>query len=237
MQQDSGQNTEGRYSQDQDWRVLEPEETQVSETELAEIRRLKDSTSRAEGLDPFAPVFTPVLSPPKPIKPLSVQHAAPPSIPELDELIPFQEQFPDEFQQKTLESLVSRHWKQFDASVYTPDEMIMMIIALEMQRMIDLHRLTSDHPCTYALKSLQIRILVSQFPTMKLLLDSLMISARSLKLPEDLAWERTQITALDYLIENLEGQRMIPPSFKTEKALSPLSFCLLTAHYVLSAKQ
>ena len=206
------QGRESRYSQDQDWRVLEPEETQISETELAEMRRLQDSTSRAEGGDPSAQVLTPLLTPPKDISPKPVKHPKIPPIPDFDELPPFQNQFPDEFD---VERFIKEHWHRFDPSEYKPKEMIMMIIASEMERLIHMYGLAPGHPCVHALRSLQVRFLVSHFPTMKLLLDSLMISARSLNLPEDLAFEKACSTALESL-----GSTFIPPTSKTGKTLS-----------------
>nr|NGX57942.1 hypothetical protein [Chlamydiota bacterium] len=70
----------------------------------------------------------------------------------------------------------------------------------------------------------QIKILESLFPTMKMLMKALLISAYDLKLPESLAQERTRNIALQYLDDYFHEQMiptlLIPPHPKTQKALS-----------------
>lgn len=56
------------YSQDQSWEVSDPEAAQISESELAERRRLRDSVSPAESKEPIAAVFSPKLPPPRQVR-------------------------------------------------------------------------------------------------------------------------------------------------------------------------
>jgi len=222
--------SESRFSQDQDWEVREPEGTKLSETELAEIRRLKDSTSRAEGTDHSAPVFTPILPPPRVIRVSQAKTSPIPSIPKFEELTPFIEKFPQIFDESHLQTVVQNRWNQFNHSLYTADEVVMIIFILEMQRLVDLHQLPEEDPCRATLQKLTIHFLKSHFPVMNLLVETLMISARLMNLPEKSAIEKAETTALEFFIGFLEQSEhsfaLIPPTTKMEK---PLSEALLKA--------
>jgi len=216
--------SESRFSQDQDWDVHEPEGARLSETELAEIRRLQDSTSRAERPSPSAPVLTPVLPLPKEIKKPKDNIPAVPSNIIYEECGPFIEKFPDIFREENLKKLILQRWNHFDHTLFSPDEVVRMILIREMQRLADLHQIPEESPCRSSLNQLVIRFLKSHFALMRLLVETLRVSARELNLPKKTETEKAEATALEFLFEILErsdfAPTLIPPSSKIKKSLS-----------------
>ncbi len=180
---------EYRYSQDETWEINESAATRLSETEIAELARLRDSLEQAhkESFKSFP--HSPVLSPPKPkalrriflkISKNNVQTC----LSSIEDFDIFLERFPEEFAAAAIvkeAKTTSRQFIDINSAVF-------FAVCKKMQTLM---RIYNDPAFKRPYQKLRIRMLKASYPRVKIFLDTLMKMALDLNLPQDLAEERT----------------------------------------------
>lgn len=218
---------DSRYSQDEKWRIFEPEAAKISQTERAELKRLKDSFGRAEGNSPSAPIFSPVLPPPKEPLPPSVK-IPDPVFPEIPGIASFERRFPQEFSAETLSQLILDNWTKTYRAEFPDEAAALMIVSKKMGELIELYALPEEDPCREEHIALDLLILDRCFSEMKLLSAILLRSADDLGLSGAFAEKKMRETAFLFLRDFFTARGitdpLIPPHPKMREALSEALF-------------
>jgi hypothetical protein len=206
---------EYRYSQDEIWEVEEPEAAKLSESELAEIARLRDSMGKAVE-ERFKTVpYSPLLSAPKPAA-IENKQAVPPkinikqSLASIEGLELFAERFPEEFKVKEIR-------KQARKSTLGDEKAVLLIVCRKMKELMRLYNLADEGALKKPYRKLRIRLLTAFSSRAKILYRFWVARALELNLPEDLAEERAADKTL-LAFDPEEG--FIPPPQTVKRVFS-----------------